>query len=362
MSLHAWDAIGMLEREVALYRRLQQRGVQVSFVTYGDKRELQYAERMAGISILCNRWNLPPQRYEKLFPLLHAVPLVRAQVFKSNQINGAEIALRAARFWRKKCVARGGFLYAVHTKKQFGEDSPEGQKAVNLERSIYSQADHIVVSAPFMREYIQTNYAVLGERITVIPNYVDTGLFQPAVADEEAKNRLCFIGRLEKQKNVVALLEAVKGLDVDLDIIGSGSLEEDLRQKAAQEGIAAHFLGNLPHTALSQHIHRAALYVQPSLYEGNPKTILEAMACAKAVIGGDSPGIRELISHRRNGFLCATTPDAIRAAVVEVLADSDLRQRMGEAARQYVVENFSLDRVVEMELKLYRELMSNSEE
>jgi glycosyltransferase involved in cell wall biosynthesis len=86
------------------------------------------------------------------------------------------------------------------------------------------------------------------------------------------------------------------------------------------------------------------------------------MACGAAVIAGDSPGIQDLISHRQNGFLCATTPEGIRAAVMEVFADPDLRRQMGETACQYAVDNFSLERVVEMELILYQELVSNHKE
>src|SRR5215211_5279138 len=60
----------MFDREVALYQRLQERGVQVTFVTYGDSRDLKYTERLPGINILCNRWKkLSHPRYERWLPL-----------------------------------------------------------------------------------------------------------------------------------------------------------------------------------------------------------------------------------------------------------------------------------------------------
>src|SRR5262245_19131877 len=86
VSLQSWDEAGMLEREVALYRRLQERGVRVSFVTYGDARDRDYAGRLPGIQILCNRWNLNPKRYMQRVHLIHWVALLRTHAIKTNQI------------------------------------------------------------------------------------------------------------------------------------------------------------------------------------------------------------------------------------------------------------------------------------
>jgi|TARA_Y100000310_G_C20223560_1_gene596837 hypothetical protein len=65
MSLKVWHEIGMFYREVALYERLRDRGVSISFVTYGDAHDLDYKECLPGIEIHCNRWGLPSRVYEK---------------------------------------------------------------------------------------------------------------------------------------------------------------------------------------------------------------------------------------------------------------------------------------------------------
>ena len=69
VSLQVWDRLGMFDREVALYRRLQQQGIEISFVTYGNHRDLAYRDRLPGIRILCNRWNFPRAIYERLIPV-----------------------------------------------------------------------------------------------------------------------------------------------------------------------------------------------------------------------------------------------------------------------------------------------------
>jgi len=77
-----------------------------------------------------------------------------------------------------------------------------------------------------------------------------------------------------------------------------------------------------------------------------------------SVVGTDVPGIRELIRHRQNGYLCGTSPIEIRAAVQEVLSSRQLQREMGRNAREFAVANFSLERILELELALLSSLVA----
>jgi len=346
----------MLEREVAIYRRLQERGVQVAFVTYGDASDLRYADCIAGIHILCNRWGLSQRWYERLLPYLHVRDLWRANVYKTNQTDGSHLALRAAWRFGKPLVARCGYMWSRFAAWQEGADSEATKQAERQEAKVFSAADRVVVTAGHMKDYIVEQYGIPGTKVVVIPNYVITNLLHPNTTTTCKPGRLCFVGRLDAQKNLFALIEAIRGLDIELEIIGDGAQREALEKAVREKGANVHFLGNLPHAELPQHFNAAEIFILPSMYEGHPKTLLEAMACGRPVIGTDVPGIRELIRHRETGYLCGTRPDEIRAAIQEVLADGALRAELGHKARQFVVENFSLDRVFEMELALLQEV------
>lgn len=360
VSLRTWDRVGNLEREVALYRQLQRRGVQVSFVTYGDRGDLAYRDRLPGIRILCNRWGLPLRRYERWLFWLHLPHLLRATVLKTNQTDGGDVALRVAHRLGKKLIARCGYLHSDFTARRHGQDSPEVQRARALEERLFTGADQVVVTTPAMRQTIVNRYGLSEDKVTVIPNYVDTDLFRPNPDVPPKPGRICFIGRLEEQKNLFALLEAVKGLDVELVLVGNGGLREGLEAKARAEHIPAQFLGALPHGALAEVLNGAQVFILPSLYEGHPKTLIEAMACGLPVIGTDVPGIRDLIVHRETGFLCGTSPAEIRQAIQEVLGDKALQERMGRKAREFVVEHFALDRIVSMEMALLDEVVTQT--
>ena len=357
VSLRTWDQMGMFEREVAIYRRLQERGVQVSFVTYGDAIDLRYADRIPGICILCNRWGLSPKRYERWLPFLHGRHLWRAGIYKTNQTNGADVALRAARLFRKPLIARCGYMWSsLARSRSGGDDSSEVKVASSLERKVFTSADGVVVTTPVMKKYVVETYALPPAKVRVIPNYVLSDIFLPRFNSSSNRHRICFIGRISPEKNPMGLLEATYGLDVELVMIGDGPLSEKLRAKAKDTGVNLCLMGNLPHHELARYLNEADIFVLPSPHEGHPKTLLEAMACGRPVIGTNVPGIREIIRHRETGYLCGTSPEEIRLAIQDVLADADLRDRMGRNAREFVVENFALERMVEMELALLQEL------
>jgi len=82
------------------------------------------------------------------------------------------------------------------------------------------------------------------------------------------------------------------------------------------------------------------------------------MACGLPVIGTRVPGIRELIADGDTGLLCEPDAGSIRQAVARALGDPALRAQLGQAARQYVEQNFALDRIVDLEMAILNELVS----
>jgi glycosyltransferase involved in cell wall biosynthesis len=354
VSLRNWVQNGSLEREMALYMGLQAKGVKVSFVTYGGRQERDYQETLHGVKILCNRWNLPPHWYERLIPILHADALRLASVIKTNQTNGANVALRAAQFWHKPLIARCGYMWSEFADLEGRQE--EAKQARQVEKGVFTNAKRVVVTTPVMKEYAIKHYALTPEHVEVIPNYVLTEIFFPGPAKLQA-NRICFIGRLNQQKNLPALFQACVGLDVELLVIGEGPLRTSLQELAKQRGVKVSMPGNLPHHQLPEMIRQSAIFALVSTQEGHPKSLLEAMSCGAAVLGADSPGIREQIVHGETGWLCGTDPQNIRAGIQHLLGDPQLRQRLGANARRFIVENYSLEKIVEMEYNLLNEIV-----
>jgi len=351
ISLRTWERLGLLSRELAIYKSLLPHLREVSFLTYGDDEDLSVGG-VDGFKVLCNRWGVGATAFSVLAPWYHRKELKRAKVFKTNQINGSWTAVIAKYLFRKKLIVRCGYLWSVHNRIQT-TDARSDWLVRLLEGMACKAADRIVVTSSQDKRYILDRYGISDEKITVIPNYVDTERFKPLSTVQREPGLLCFVGRLEEQKNGLALLEAVKSLPgVRLQIIGSGGQRGLWEEKARESRAQVEFLGNLPHDDLPAVLNRATAFVLPSLYEGHPKALVEAMACGLPVIGTDVRGIRDFIRHRETGYLCRTSPSDIREAIEIVLSDAHLRRTLGERAREFVVENFSLDRVLELETEL----------
>lgn len=355
VSLDTWDRIGSLSRETALYRSIRGLLGGVTFVTYGGVRDRRYLSALDGIGIASNRWGLPERFYVRLLPRLHRRLWERTTIIKSSQVRGADAGLAIARQFGARFVARCGYLASDFVIQHHGEDSVKSQDALKLETHVFTGADRVVVTTEAMSGTIQDRYGIDPAKIRVIPNFVETDRFRPLPAAAR-KNVLCFVGRLERQKNLFALLDAIQDMDVDLLIAGNGSLKPALLERSKQIKPNVEFLGSVSHEQLPALLTRASVFVLPSFIEGHPKALLEAMSCGLATVGADVPGIRELIQHRETGYLCGLTPGEIHDAIQQVLTDPGLRARMGRNAREQIINSVSLNRVVNLELNMLDEL------
>jgi len=356
LSLTTWSDVGAFDREVALYRRLQRSGVKISFITYGGRNDLALARHIPEIEVRCNRWGLDPKLYERFLPWLHAKVFRRCDVLKTNQTDGADVALSVAVRWRKPLIARCGYLWSDFRERERGRDSPEAARAREIEQRVFSAAARVVVTTNAMAGDIERRFPEASARVRVIPNYVDTESFRPLELGEPEVD-LVFAGRFTPQKNLESLIDAVRPLDASLMIVGGGSKRVKWEREIGNLDGRLQWRGNVPNTEMPDLFARAKAFVLPSHFEGHPKTLIEAMASGLPVIGADSPGIREVIRHGENGYLCGTRSEEIREAIQVVLGDPALRARLGGNARRFAVEEFALERVAPLELSLIDEVL-----
>lgn len=356
MSLAGWQQAGILERELTLYRGLLPHLEQLTFLTYGGAAERQLALRLPGLRVLTNRWHLPANLYSILAPLMHWRALAGATIFKTNQINGAWCAVIATRLFHKKLVVRCGFVWSEFVARLHPGSWREAVARL-LERYAVRAADVVIVATEVDRQTLVACHGLEQSRVHVHPNYVDLALFRPMPDVPRVPGRVIFIGRLDEQKNVQALIAAMAQVaDAALVVVGDGPLRGALETAALQHGISATFLGTRPHADLPALLNGSSVFVLPSHYEGNPKALLEAMACGLPVVATRVPGIREILVHQDSGYLCGQSAPEIAAALREVLNNAALRDRIGRGALAYARGTCAIESLVARELTLLRGL------
>ncbi len=358
VSLAELSSRGMLEREIALYKELQPELKSITFVTYGGGRDMKIAGKLGGVRVIANSWGLPGFLYQRQVAAKLSKMTGPRTIIKSNQTSGAPAAMKAARKIGAKFIARSGYWLFDFVRRKGGDDSKKMMACAAMEKDVFTGADHVVVSTEQTKEGVIKKYYLDTKKVTVIPNYVDTELFRPNPALPKRARQILYIGRLSKQKNLHMLLSAVQKARCKLLMIGTGAMRKELEDRIKADKIDAEILGSRDHQDLPSYINSCEAFVLPSLYEGHPKTLIEAMACGACVIGTKAPGIQEVIEDGHTGYLAELTPDALAAAIKASLSDLELSQKMGQNARAFAESHYALSRIVEKELAVYEGVLN----
>ncbi|HUX72297.1 MAG TPA: glycosyltransferase [Steroidobacteraceae bacterium] len=163
-------------------------------------------------------------------------------------------------------------------------------------------------------------------------------LWRSKVSPSDGRLRLLFAGRLEVEKGVAVLLDAMRDLAqqrvrVTLDILGAGSLEHDCRELAGQLGAETHInvLGTVAYgQPLYQLLQRYHALVVPSLSDEQPRIVYDAYAQALPVLGTKTPGLQDCILENRTGWLVEpSNPNELVHMLLRALNEIDVLQQMG---------------------------------
>jgi len=211
------------------------------------------------------------------------------------------------------------------------------------------------------------------KKITTIPNGIDASRYNLVIDKSQKKNEIGItnqgpvlgIGvRLEKQKGITYLLNAMPSIirefpDITLVIAGKGSLEEDLRNEADQLNLNNNIIFTGPRLDIAELLRIFDLYVLPSLWEGLPMVLIEAMAAKCPIVATNVGGNYMAINHGINGSLVEPADSEVFATeIIKILKDDDLRTSyINEAYKKYEAE-FSSRIMTDLYQKLYIESFS----
>lgn len=361
-SLKLWSDSGILDREVKYYNELSCNLKKIYFFTYCGKDDLDYKAYLEkNIELIIMPKIFCRAHFKKVFefiysillPFIHFRKILKANLLKTNQMSGAWSALIAKIIFRKKLIVRTGYLWS----KFYSFQSPNffKRKIIRLiEKVMYKFADGIITSSRNDYSYINENYKINKVHV-FIPNYIDISRFKP-IKVNKYENSICFVGRLEKQKNLLELLKSLINLPFNLTIIGNGSLKAELEKFAFKNNLSVNFSGIVSNEDLPEILNRHEIFILPSLYEGMPKSLLEAMACGLPVIGTDVEGINEIIIDGVDGVLCRTDRTSIRNAIITLMKNKELRLKLSRNARRKIVEEHSLKKIINKEIELYKKV------
>jgi glycosyltransferase involved in cell wall biosynthesis len=229
----------------------------------------------------------------------------------------------------------------------------------------------IAISKDILNRLLKEGFSE--DKITNIPNGVDTEMFCPMLKMEaealrkkfgfNEKKVFLYSGRLVEGKGLDLLVRAIKNVakeykNILLVFIGSGDYQEKIADMASSYGLEDFVKIEGTVDNVHEYLNASDIFVFPSFSEGMPNALLEAMACGLPVIASRIGGVFDVVEDGKSGILFEPgNVSGLASAILGLLKDDELRFRLGNEARKRIVDSFSIDRIADEYIRLYKEVL-----
>lgn len=268
-------------------------------------------------------------------------------------------------------------LFTYNTRYQeYSHYAPFNQRLVKAVIKTHlaqymQKCHHIIAPSKSIKDELADLYGIT-HQVTVIPTGLDLSLWAGVDGQKVRRTRgwtddivLISVGRLAPEKSWPTLLKAVAPLlkarpTTRLALIGDGDERKSLEQLAQALGITAQveFIGALPHHQVIAHLKAADLFCFASTTETQGLVTVEAMAAGLPVVAVDATGTRDVVTHECEGLLTPNEAAALSQAIVQVLDNSVLRDRLAGAALRRV-QTFTSEAQARKMVSVYEQAREN---
>jgi MMP alpha-(1->4)-mannosyltransferase len=235
-----------------------------------------------------------------------------------------------------------------------------------MQEFVARRLDRVIVVSETSRVDVQDAFGLPDEKIRVVHNGIDTDMFRPMPGVELLPDKLLYVGNSEdRNKGARFFLEAVNMLkdEIDFRVTFVDNFKHNLKlaPKLVNEfglNSIVDFTGRIPTEDLARHYNEARLFVTSSVHEGFGLPLAEAMACETPVLGTQIGAYQEIARHGVSGWLVPPRDSRALADAIRMLwNDAELRERLGRAGRQRVLETFNWRKAAEATLAVYEEVV-----
>lgn len=374
------EAAGAQKAMLTLARGLQLRGHAIIVVTMYDKADyVPLFRQKYGVNLIDLRMKSPTHTsiFKKAVRALKGLGQLW-QLIRREQFDVVQTFSHYSNIVGPAVAYLAGARVRVSSQRMSLKGSPPW--LLWLDRWVANSflVDKMVSVSEGTRQFSIDVQGIKPEKLITIHNSIDLDRFSPLAIRTTSAPPLrqvleaplnapvvTVVARLHAQKGHRFLIAAMPAIhekfpDTHFLFVGEGELRQDLVNQVTQLGLekTVHFLGmrqDIPELlALSD------VFVLPSLWEGLPNSVLEAMAMGTPVIATNVDGCPEVIRNGETGLLVPPEdPEALAQAICRLLGDPDMRQTLAQAAQHWVIANFSEEKNISAFEQLYMQLIAD---
>jgi len=316
-----------------------------------EKVDLNYIGTMVEGSKFRKLWQAV-KAYGKFLAVLPQYPIVHVNVASDSSYYRKSLFIKAAKRAGKKIVIHqhGGDFETFYEKEQ----NDRGRAKI---RQVLGMGDVFLVLSPVLEQFFK---GILDPaRVILFPNAVPVPYH---IEKEYGKQRILFLGRLCKEKGLRELFSILPQLHEQFPqmrlLLGGIWEDEELRKEAEKMKEYVTDLGWLQGEAKNDYLRISDLFVFPTYFEGQPVSVLEAMAYQCGIVATSVGGIPQMIEPEQTGLLIEPKdPEGLKSALQKLLSDPELCERLGKNARVKIEKEFSIEKSLKELIKIYQQLL-----
>ncbi len=364
ISLKDWETSGLLDRELKFYETLNKKySTKFKFITYGDSEDRNLTNLpFIEIIPIYEKIKYNKNKYIRfiksfLIPYRFANELKDSEIIKTNQLLGSWVAIISKLKFKKKLIIRTGYDLVEFTKKN--------NKSI-FKILVYSLltklslrfCDLYLVSSMSDMSLIQGMSKKFRRKVHLRPNWVE--ISKKNSFHKRKENFAVSVGRLEKQKNFSQLISFLENSNLNIDIYGAGTMKSKLLNEAKIKNVKLNIYKPIPNKELLNKLKNYKFFISTSLFEGNPKAILEAMASGCVVLTKKNKNIEEIIKDDFNGIFIDNRDNLLN--VLENLENDPIKwSELSANSIETIESNYLLENIVHEEQSDYQKLSGTND-
>lgn len=350
-SLKTWNDNGTLNRELKLFQILNQKyDLNFTLVTYGDENDLNFISTLEGFRVLpiYSKYSYSSNR---IFRFLNSITiayklkkeLADVDILYQNQLLGSWVPIILKIILKKPFLARTGY-----DMLDFAIQDSKNKYIIFLYKlltyiTIYFSDLFYLSSNTDFRRFV-SKYKKFHKKFKLRSNWAAVDkLFE---SERKFKRIILTVGRLVYQKNYIYLIDELSGFknNIEVNFIGEGEYKNKLIDYSKEKNVLSKFLGSMPHEDLNKAYKNYTFFISTSLYEGNPKTVLEAMASGCIVIASNISNHSEIIEDGINGYLFELKKNGLFERLFEIINKDDTElNKIRLNSLNHIEKNFSIE-------------------